>query len=1268
MSEKKNLVHFLKMKKEQEPEIKNKQKQQILKEKIPEEKPKKGDKEVKTKVVEDLIGVDKALLLSVDYDGKMKSAFCRLYDLKTRKINFWYDTTNHKPYLLTDLGLDVLNSEYPQIKRHKGFIKFQPIKKFDLITDQLKEMVKIITEDPLSVGGSKDSIREYIKDHSFEATILYHRSYLYDSQLIPGMLYLIKNNKLRPVNIEIPSDVKNELTEAFKNEKKEFQKELPKFLELFFTPIPEIRRIAFDIEVKTVSHRIPDPNTARQKVICISFVDSDNNKLIYLLKEHEITPEEKEGFKKLDGKIEFFSSEKDLIEKTFELINDYPIVITYNGDKFDIPYLHNRAKWFRINSGKIPFIKHRDSYSLTNGIHLDLYKLFFNRAIQVSAFGNSYKTVSLEAVSMALLKEGKIEHELEIHDLSYDKLAKYCLKDSELTFRLTSFDNNLVMKLLIILMRITKLPIEDISRSGISNWIKNLFYYEHRVRNFLIPNPNYLNEIKSNAATKAIIKGKKYMGAKVIDPIPGIHFNIVVLDFASLYPSIIKEWNLSYETVNCPHEDCKSNLIPNTPHWACTHRIGISALIIGLLRDMRVKYFKIKAKDKNISPEMRNLFKIVQASMKVIINASYGVFGSEIFPLYCLPMAESTSAIGRYAIEQTIKKVEEMGLRVVYGDSIIGNRCIPVLQNGWIDVIPIQELWNRCKSNIYYINRKEVKIPSSIYTFSKNGDWSRIKQIIRHKTNKKLYRINQKEGETICTEDHSLITEGYTCSRPSELGNKKILTINKIELPQKITPNFIDLYYLVKERDTTKSKMSNKFVYKWEADEKSIWIQMKNKRSKHKIFRYCNISDLCKLIGYHLADGIDTLLQERSQKSETYKKNNKNYEIINELKNILSNLEIVNKDISDNISNNTINTVDKYLWIAFFDSLCGIDKSQIHLPSFIYNIDIKFQKLLFEYYTYKKSRNINESNIEFYTPSLHLISGLCFLLKSWGITLSISFDDYKNIYKAYELKNEPNINSTPSIKVYNPPEKMEYVYDLSVADTEIFVDACGMLLLHNTDSVFIENPTKEQIDELIKWSNDYLGIELDVEKSFRFSVHSTRKKNYFGVYEDGSVDIKGLSGKKRNTPLFVQNAFKKMIDVISAVKKKEDFDNAKIEIKNIIKTVFKKLKNYEYTPEELAFKIAITKPIEKYTVLPQHVKAAKILHEKTGAEIGKGSIIYFLKTKDPAGVQPLELANVKDIDVEKYKETVESIFEQVLDALGINFDELKGKSTLDKWM
>ena len=164
---------------------------------------------------------------------------------------------------------------------------------------------------------------------------------------------------------------------------------------------------------------------------------------------------------------------------------------------------------------------------------------------------------------------------------------------------------------------------------------------------------------KGVASTTAIIKEKKYRGGLVVEPKLGIHFNVVVVDFASLYPSIIKVHNLSYETVNCSHQSCKNDLeqqIPETSHWICKERRGLTSLLIGSLRDLRVRYYKQLSKDKTATIENRQLYEVISQAIKVILNASYGVMGAEIFPLYCLPVADATAAIGRTTTTRTIEK------------------------------------------------------------------------------------------------------------------------------------------------------------------------------------------------------------------------------------------------------------------------------------------------------------------------------------------------------------------------------------------------------------------------------------------------------------------------------------------------------------------------------------------------------------------------------------------------------------------------------------
>jgi len=75
------------------------------------------------------------------------------------------------------------------------------------------------------------------------------------------------------------------------------------------------------------------------------------------------------------------------------------------------------------------------------------------------------------------------------------------------------------------------------------------------------------------------------------------------------------------------------------------------------------------AKNDTLTVEEKQLFTVVSQALKVILNASYGVMGAEIFPLYFLPAAEATTATGRHIIMDTIDKCKESEIDVLYGDT-----------------------------------------------------------------------------------------------------------------------------------------------------------------------------------------------------------------------------------------------------------------------------------------------------------------------------------------------------------------------------------------------------------------------------------------------------------------------------------------------------------------------------------------------------------------------------------------------------------------------
>ena len=629
----------------------------------------------------------RVMLISAIYSGENQKVQLKFYDPNLHLIYFWQDKTDHKPYCYTKLEYKERVEEIAAIEKK---FELKTVPKMDLLLDKEIQTIKIIAPDPLSIGG-KGGIRE--KLNVWEANIKYHENYLYDTRLIPGSYYKRKGDQI----IEDPYQMSDIVQNALKNflwdkilESKEarndeYRKYVREWADLLNQPIPEMRRIALDIEVDSEEGRMPIPREHDRKITAIGIVSNDDLRKVFLLEQDKNPNDGTE----LIPEAEICKTEKELLEKTFKIISEYNVLVTFNGDDFDLPYIYERSqdpaidpvKHTIIPKEEIPMVVKRDSFikrgiqaepvQLKHGVHIDLFRTFQNRSIQIYAFSHKYSEYRLNAISEALLNDSKIEFEGNISDLPIQKLAQYCLKDTELTFRLTSFNDNLLLKLLFVIARISRLSVEDLSRVGVNQWIRGMLFYEHRKINALIPHSEELRN-KGQVSSAAIIKEKKYRGGLVVEPTPGIHFNVSVVDFASLYPSIIKVHNLSYETVNCPHDSCRDDpdqKIPDTEYWICKEKKGITSLLIGSLRDLRVNYYKQLSKDKTISLEERQLYTVVSQAIKVILNASYGVMGAEIFPLYCLPVADATAAIGRSIITKTIDKCKEAGIEVVYGDT-----------------------------------------------------------------------------------------------------------------------------------------------------------------------------------------------------------------------------------------------------------------------------------------------------------------------------------------------------------------------------------------------------------------------------------------------------------------------------------------------------------------------------------------------------------------------------------------------------------------------
>jgi len=247
--------------------------------------------------------------------------------------------------------------------------------------------------------------------------------------------------------------------------------------------------------------------------------------------------------------------------------------------------------------------------------------------------------------------------------------------------------------------------------------------------------------------------------------------------------------------------------------------------------------------------------------------------------------------------------------------------------------------------------------------------------------------------------------------------------------------------------------------------------------------------------------------------------------------------------------------------------------------------------------------------------------------------------------------------------LYCPPlaELVTALGRLSITTTLVKAMELGLYPIYgDTDSLFIFNPDKSKMEELIGWVRDNLGIDIELDKAYKIIAMSNRKKNYAGILSDGSLDIKGLLGKKRNTPDFAKMAFNDVLKLFAKIETINDVEEVTKMIQEKVREYYVMLKNKEIPLNMLMIKVALSKGMSEYKAnKPQHIKAAAQL-VPYGYKVGPGDIIFFVKTKTKEGVKPVQLARIDEVDVDKYIEYLESSLEQVLDALDIPFESIIG--------
>ncbi|MCY3411816.1 MAG: hypothetical protein INQ03_09305 [Candidatus Heimdallarchaeota archaeon] len=195
-----------------------------------------------------------------------------------------------------------------------------------------------------------------------------------------------------------------------------------------------------------------------------------------------------------------------------------------------------------------------------------------------------------------------------------------------------------IKKYVWLFMRLTRSRLTEITYKRSTSWIANLITYELNRQGLDKPTIEDLNPDKVFW----------YQGGTTFEPIPGLYWNVTVLDYKSMYPSIISRKNISWDTIDCEHNDCETNTI-GEDHWICTKRRGFVAELMQSMLDLRVLVF----------PD----------ELKLLINMMYGSFAFSDFEYFSPLISELTTEAGRELLEGTNEELQSTGAKVLYGDT-----------------------------------------------------------------------------------------------------------------------------------------------------------------------------------------------------------------------------------------------------------------------------------------------------------------------------------------------------------------------------------------------------------------------------------------------------------------------------------------------------------------------------------------------------------------------------------------------------------------------
>jgi DNA polymerase delta subunit 1 len=459
--------------------------------------------------------------------------------------------------------------------------------------------------------------------------------------------------------------------------------------------IAPFRTGSFDIECFSDSGAFPQPTKKEDLVFQIAVTRQDYGRPGLMQQGLSIGPCQEDRTSVFDNEKELLIGFKNLVKKW-----DLDIITGWNVFGFDFEYIMRRYEgdWkfmqefsafgrFKDERGRSKLTEKNLSSSALGDNKLKMLPMsgrFVFDMMQLVKRELNLDSYSLNNVSKDLLGDKKIDMPpMEIFDRwrrqdakEIGEVSEYCIKDTILPIHI--MDKLKTIPNLIEMAKATWVPLSFLTERGQQIKVFSLMVKTATDHKYCIPT------IYSKRDQDDEEEPEKFQGATVLEPKKGAYYEpIVALDFASLYPSIMRAHNLCYSTYVFDKTSINKNFyeyeefeIQGEKHYFVSKRKGedekVFALLPKILADL--KNFRSQAKKdmaKTKGTPLEAVFNGKQLAYKVVMNSVYGFTGVTKGMLGLKPIASAVTCRGRQMIDETKATVEGNfeGSEVVYGDT-----------------------------------------------------------------------------------------------------------------------------------------------------------------------------------------------------------------------------------------------------------------------------------------------------------------------------------------------------------------------------------------------------------------------------------------------------------------------------------------------------------------------------------------------------------------------------------------------------------------------